>query len=183
MTRSGGQVTKVTPKTASDGSAAAEAEAEVEAEPDRTVLAEGPAQAEIEAAAEAWRIVSDIVLDNERRRKVADSLGLSFGRARALRRVAKGPKPMGELADALGIDAPYLTLVVDDLERQGLVERRPHPTDRRVKLVAATRRGKDAARRAEAILGTPPEGLAALDRQDLNELVRILRLVAGPVEH
>jgi DNA-binding MarR family transcriptional regulator len=173
MTRSSVKDSNVTQKADSDGSA----------EADRTVPAEGAAQTEVEAAAEAWRIVSDMVLDNERRRKVADSLGLSFGRARALRRVAKGPKPMGELADALGIDAPYLTLVVDDLERQGLVERRPHPTDRRVKLVAATRRGKDAARRAEAILGTPPEGLAALDREDLHELVRILRLVAGPMEH
>ena len=142
---------------------------------------EGPVQTEAEAAAEVWQIVSDMVLDNARRRKVADSLGLSFGRARALRRIVAGPKPMRELADALGIDAPYLTLVVDDLERQGLVERRPHPTDRRVKLVVATRRGKDAARRAETILGTPPEGLAALDQQDLTELVRILRQVAGPV--
>jgi DNA-binding MarR family transcriptional regulator len=181
MTRSGGQATKVTPKTASVGSAEGDAGAAAVAE--RSVPTGSPAQTETEAAAEAWRILSDMVLDNERRRKVADSLGLSFGRARALRRVAKGPKPMGELADALGIDAPYLTLVVDDLERQGLVERRPHPTDRRVKLVAATRRGKDAARRAEAILGTPPEGMLALDQQDLNELVRILRLVAGPAEH
>jgi len=143
---------------------------------------EDPVQTDSEAAAEAWRIVSDMVLDNARRRKVADSLGLSFGRSRALRRVVTGPKPMGELADALGIDAPYLTLVVDDLERQGLVERRPHPTDRRVKLVVATRRGKEAARRAEAILGTPPERLASLDRRDLTELVRILRQIAGPVE-
>jgi DNA-binding MarR family transcriptional regulator len=145
------------------------------------VSAGDPSRIELEAA-EVWKIMSDMVLDNARRRKVADSLGLSFGRARALRRIVAGPKPMRELADALGIDAPYLTLVVDDLERQGLVERRPHPTDRRVKLVVATRRGKDAARRAETILGTPPEGLAALDQQDLTELVRILRQVAGPVE-
>jgi DNA-binding MarR family transcriptional regulator len=170
VTRSRGQVT---PKTASVRGAEADGEG--------SESADGPAQAGSDAA-EVWRIVSDMVLDNARRRKVADSLGLSFGRARALRRIVAGPKPMGELADALGIDAPYLTLVVDDLERQGLVERRPHPTDRRVKLVVATRRGKDAARRAEAILGTPPDRLAALDPQDLTELVRILRRVATPVE-
>jgi DNA-binding MarR family transcriptional regulator len=134
-------------------------------------------------AAEAWQIVSDMVLDNERRQRVADTLGLSFGRARALRRIAKGPKSMGELADVLGIDPPYLTLVVDDLERQGLVERRPHPSDRRRKLVVATRRGEDAAQRAQAILGTPPDRLAALNRKDLTELVRILRQVAAPTEH
>jgi DNA-binding MarR family transcriptional regulator len=173
MTRSPGQVPEKTApgKTGSAKSASGGVDE-----------AEGPIPTGPEAAAEVWQIVSDMVLDNARRRKVADSLGLSFGRARALRRIVAGPKPMGELADALGIDAPYLTLVVDDLERQGLVERRPHPTDRRVKLVVATRRGKDAARRAEAILGTPPERLAALDQRDLIELVRILRQVAGSVE-
>jgi DNA-binding MarR family transcriptional regulator len=170
MTRSRNQVTQTTTSVGL-----------VEDEAGGPVSVGDPARTETEAASEVWKIMSDMVLDNARRRKVSDSLGLSFGRARALRRIVAGPKPMRELADALGIDAPYLTLVVDDLERQGLVERRPHPTDRRVKLVVATRRGKDAARRAETILGTPPEGLAALDQQDLTELVRILRQVAGPV--
>jgi len=90
-----------------------------------------------DAASRAWSIMSDLVLDNERRREVSDALGLSFGRIRALRRIAASPITMGEVAAALGIDAPYATLVVDELERQGLVERRPHPTDRRVKLVVA----------------------------------------------
>ena len=80
----------------------------------------------------------DLVLDNERRREVSDAIGLSFGRVKALRRIARHPMTMGELAAKLGIDAPYATLVVDELERQGLVERGPHPTDRRVKLVTAT---------------------------------------------
>lgn len=142
----------------------------------------GVAQSDPDAVAEAWRIVSDMVLDDALRRKVADSLGLSFVKVRALRRIAAGPRPMRELAEAVAIDAPYFTLVVDDLERQGLVERRPHPTDRRVKLVVATRRGKEKARRAEEILATPPERLAALDARDLTELVRILREVARPAE-
>ena len=86
--------------------------------------------------------------------------------------------PMGELAATLGIDPPYMTIVVDDLEAKGLVERRPHPTDRRAKLVVATRRGKDAARRAEAILSTPPTQLTDLDGTDLSELGRILQRVA-----
>ena len=94
----------------------------------------------------------DLVLDNERRREVADALGISFGRARAVRRLARRPMSMGELAAALGIDPPNATTVVDDLEALGLVRRRPHPTDRRAKLVEATRKGKDMARRADAIL-------------------------------
>jgi DNA-binding MarR family transcriptional regulator len=123
---------------------------------------------------EVWRLMSDLVLDNQRRRAVAEAVGLSFGRARAVRRVARRPMTMGELADALGIDRPNATVVVDELEAQGLVRRTPHPTDRRAKLVEATRKGQALARRAEEILGTPPAALLALDHEDLEALKRIL---------
>jgi DNA-binding MarR family transcriptional regulator len=129
---------------------------------------------EPDQAGVAWALLRDLVLDNERRREVGDALGMSFGRIKALRRIAAKPMPMGELATTLGIDPPYMTIVVDDLQAQGLVERRPHPTDRRAKLVVATRKGKDVARRAEAILSTPPRELTELDDADLAELVRIL---------
>jgi len=108
---------------------------------------------------------------------VSDALGMSFGRIRALRRIAARPMPMGELATTLGIDPPYMTIVVDDLQAQGLVERRAHPTDRRAKLVVATRRGKACARRANAILGSPPAELVNLGDADLAELARIVRRV------
>jgi DNA-binding MarR family transcriptional regulator len=135
-----------------------------------------------ELATQAWALLRDLVLDNERRRQVSDALGMSFGRIKALRRVAIRPMPMGELATMLGIDAPYMTTVVDDLQGLGLVERRPHPTDRRAKLVGATRKGKDWARRADGILGNPPAELAELDDADLAQLVRILRQIAATAQ-
>jgi DNA-binding MarR family transcriptional regulator len=127
-----------------------------------------------ETAREVWLLMSDLVLDNERRRDVADALGISFGRARTVRRVARRPMSMRELATALGIDPPNATVVVDELEAMGLVKRRPHPTDRRAKLVEATRKGKDMARRADDILATPPPALSALSAEDLATLRRIL---------
>ena len=123
---------------------------------------------------EVWLRMSDLVLDHERRREVADALGVSFGRARAVRRVARRPMSMSELAVSLGIDKPNATVVVDDLEALGLVRRRPHPTDRRAKLVEATREGKRLARRADEILGTPPPSLSTLSDEDLQTLGRIL---------
>jgi DNA-binding MarR family transcriptional regulator len=119
-------------------------------------------------------LMSDLVLDNMRRREVSEALGMTFGRARAIRRLARGPLSMGELAAALGIDPPNATALVDDLEDQGLVRRRPHPTDRRAKVVEATRRGKTLARRADDILATPPAALSALTSDDLEALQRIL---------
>ena len=126
------------------------------------------------AAREVWQAMSGVVLDNERRREVSDQVGLSFGKIRALRRIAARPMPMRELASLLGVDPPNLTTVVDELERSGLVERHAHPTDRRVKLVRATASGAAMARRAERILETPPVGLSELPDDDLEVLRRIL---------
>jgi DNA-binding MarR family transcriptional regulator len=130
-------------------------------------------------ADEVWLLMSDLVFDNERRREVAEAVGISFGRARTVRRLARKPMSMGELAAALGIDPANATVVVDDLEATGLVRRRPHPTDRRAKVVEATRKGKDMARRANAILATPPPALSTLSADDLETLRRILEGVTA----
>ena len=127
---------------------------------------------------EVWLLMSDLVLDHGRRREVSEALGMSFARTRALRRLARRAMSMGELAAALDIDRPNATVLVDDLEAQGLVRRRTHPTDRRAKLVEATRKGTALARRAEDILGTPPPGLSALGAADLEALRRMLGRVA-----
>jgi len=125
-------------------------------------------------AQDVWLLMSDIVLDNTRRREVAEALGMSFGRTRAIRRLARAPMSMRELADAMGIEAPNATTLVADLEAQGLARRRPHPTDGRAKVVEATAKGKRLARQANAILSTPPAALAALSPEDLTTLRRIL---------
>jgi DNA-binding MarR family transcriptional regulator len=129
-------------------------------------------------AREVWLLMSDLVLENTRRREVSEALGMSFGRTRAIRRLARAPLSMRELADALGIDPPNATALVDDLESDGLARRRPHPSDGRAKLVEATRKGKELARRADEILATPPERLGALDPAELETLRRILADVA-----
>jgi DNA-binding MarR family transcriptional regulator len=130
-------------------------------------------------AREVWVLLSDLVLDHERRREVSEALGISFGRSRALRRLARRPMSMGEFAAAMAIDPPNATVVVDDLEALELVRRRPHPTDRRAKLVEVTPKGKELARRADEILGTPPPALSALDADDLQTLRRILAAVTA----
>ncbi len=129
------------------------------------------------AAREAWQTMIDLVLDNERRREVSGQAGLSFGKLKALRRIARRPMPMGELAALLDVDPPNLTMVVDDLERAGLVERQAHPTDRRVKLVVATDAGAALAQQAQETLERPPAALLELAPDDLEILGRILARV------
>jgi DNA-binding MarR family transcriptional regulator len=128
---------------------------------------------------EVWTLMSDLVLDHERRRQVSDAVGLSFSRTRAVRRVAEKPMSMGDLAAALEIDRPNATVLVDDLESLDLVRRRPHPTDRRAKLVEATRKGKTLARKANDILGTPPAALSSLGKADLEALRRLLTSITS----
>jgi DNA-binding MarR family transcriptional regulator len=128
-------------------------------------------------ARDVWLLMSDLVLDSLRRREVSEALGMSFGRSRAVRRLARRPMSMGELAAALDIDKPNATVVVDDLEAQGIVTRRPHPKDRRAKVVEVTPKGRELAEKADAILATPPPGLSALPQEDLQALRRILEAV------
>jgi len=79
-----------------------------------------------------------------------------------------------DLARGANMSPQAMGELVDELEQLGYVVRRPDPTDRRAKLVEATRRGKALAKRADDILATPPAALSALGDEDLETLRRIL---------
>jgi hypothetical protein len=93
-------------------------------------------------AARVWQGLRALVHERyDRRKEVSDALGMSFVRAKALRYLtADGPMSMRRLATALATDAPYTTLVVEDLVSRGLVERTEDPADRRAKIVRVTGR-------------------------------------------
>jgi DNA-binding MarR family transcriptional regulator len=102
---------------------------------------------------------------------------ISPSQARALGVLTRhGPVRLGALSEHLRIAPRSATEVVDALEGDGLVERRPDPCDRRATLVALTDRGAQvaagvrAARAAEA-----EEFFARLDDADRASLTRILR--------
>ncbi|HEY2237839.1 MAG TPA: MarR family transcriptional regulator [Streptosporangiaceae bacterium] len=108
------------------------------------------------------------------------NLGRGSGRVKALLRLAEAPLSLSGLAEALGVDAPYATLIVDTLEERGLVERHPDPADRRRKQVELTPAGKEAAERMLRILREPPPGFAALSSSDLDQLDELVgRIVEG----
>ena len=90
-------------------------------------------------ATRIWLGVRQLVLERrDRRRAVCAALGMSFIRANALRMLSGGPMTMRDLAARLPADALYTTLVVDDLERRGMVTPAVHPADRRSKIVTVT---------------------------------------------
>lgn len=131
-------------------------------------------------AARAWQGLNTLLMERDNRRKtVAETLGMSFSRVRALRRLAAGPVTLRELAEQMTTDPPYTTVIVDDLVRRGLAERIGNPADRRSKLVHLTQEGRATAARAIDILTTPPDALLALPAQDIRALDRVVRKLLG----
>ena len=49
-----------------------------------------------------------------------------------------GPMKMGSLRNELGVTATNVTALVDALEKDGMVKRRPHPSDRRATMIEIT---------------------------------------------
>lgn len=127
----------------------------------------------------AWRTMLNVVLDHDRKIAVSEALGVSWARVRALQRLAPQPRTLSQLAVELAADRPYVTLIVDGLEERGLVQRTPHPEDRRAKLVALTAAGRAAVARADAILDEPPAALHEATAEDLEALLRVLERLAG----
>lgn len=124
----------------------------------------------------AWQILVALVMESrgDWRRKASEATGLPFSRVRALRRLKDQELSLRELANEMSTDAPAATVIVNDLEERGLVKRRPHPDNRRSKLVSLTAEGKKRVAALRKISDEPPPALAQLSGQDLAELRRIL---------
>ena len=139
------------------------------------------------AGAEAdriWQLLAALVTDNrgDWRRKVSEVTGMPFSRWRALKRLVDAPLTLRELADLMNTDAPATTVAVNDLERRGLVERRPHPDNARAKLVSITPAGRRVMDSTDSIADHAPPPLAELPRADLEELGRILNAISSHSE-
>jgi DNA-binding MarR family transcriptional regulator len=85
-----------------------------------------------------------------------------------------------ELGDRSLIDASSMVAVIDELERLGFAERRPHPTDRRKHAVHLTPEGAETLRRAQGVANAMvDEVLAPLDESERDALRDLLRKLAG----
>jgi DNA-binding MarR family transcriptional regulator len=123
-------------------------------------------------AEDAWRAIFDFIVATAGYRTSAIArLGLTPNDSRALGSLdTERGRTMRSLANEWECDASTATWIVDRLEAKGLAERRPHATDRRVKLVVLTPDG--VATRSEMLerMYTPPPELLGLDREALVRL-------------
>ncbi|MEU6041555.1 MarR family transcriptional regulator [Actinomadura sp. NPDC047616] len=110
------------------------------------------------------------IADHVRERAVA--LGLTAAQATALREMT-GPMTMRDLAERMSCEPSNATFVVDKLEKQGLIERRPHPTDRRAKHLVLTAEGNALRERLLELLAqdSPLAGLSPEQQRVLQNLL------------
>lgn len=89
-------------------------------------------------------------------------------------------RPMRELAGLLRCDASNVTGIADRLEAAGLVARETSRTDRRVKALVPTERGRRVRADLADQLSQLPPPLAVLTPQERAALVALLRRMTGP---
>src|SRR4029453_30465 len=87
----------------------------------------------------------------------------------------QGSLPLGKMGDRLMLHPTSVTNIIDRLERQHLVSREGHPTDRRATLAALTGEGRRLAGKAPEAGSPPSFGRAALSDGELDPLTAILR--------
>ncbi|GGX86050.1 MarR family winged helix-turn-helix transcriptional regulator [Streptomyces fructofermentans] len=110
----------------------------------------------------------------------ASEHALTGAQARLLSLLSLEPLPMRRLAQKLKCEPSNVTGIVDRLEARGLVERRPDPADRRVKLAAATAEGLRVARSLRESLRFAREPLAGLSREERVVLRGLLTRMLSP---
>ncbi|MFB7223475.1 MarR family winged helix-turn-helix transcriptional regulator [Streptomyces sp. NPDC056227] len=111
--------------------------------------------------------------------QAAAAHSLTGAQARVLGLLSLEPMPMRRIAQKLKCEPSNVTGIVDRLETRGLVERRPDPADRRVKLAAPTEKGIDTARQLRESLSFAREPLAKLTDTDRAVLRDLLRRMLG----
>ena len=84
-----------------------------------------------------------------------------------------------ELSEKAQIDRTTIGGLLDRMARSNLLERRPHPQDRRAHLVYLTEQGKrlepELTRLANEVLKRFTAGLSEADKQQLRNMLEILR--------
>lgn len=94
-------------------------------------------------------------------------------------------RPLGQLSRHLIVHPTTITLVIDQLEKRGLVSRAPHPTDRRTVLATLTPDGIAVVDKASLALAESGYGLDGVTPQlavTLTEILRQVREKIGDIE-
>jgi MarR family 2-MHQ and catechol resistance regulon transcriptional repressor len=124
-----------------------------------------------------WKAASAIQSYAEESISELQMCGSDFAVLEAL--LHKGPLPINEIGKKVLLTSGSITVAVDRLETKALVERRPHGTDRRARIVHLTKEGRKLIRRLYADHAADMEQLASasLNRKEREILIRLLKQI------
>lgn len=105
---------------------------------------------------------------------IAATLGVAPSDLLALFKLSDGVVSMKELAQRMGCDASFVTVIADTLEREGLARREPSQRDRRVKELVLTPKGAAAQERLMRELATRMPWCNGLDETERQCFLRLL---------
>ena len=135
------------------------------------------------AASEAWGLMRALMMGGpgfDQFHRACDTLGIPLSVAKSLLHIQPDqPEPMRVLAERWRCDASYITSIVDDLEAQGLANRQPHPSDRRIKTVALTPKGEELQVALMSLLSEPPPAFDALSATEQRQLRDLLKKITA----
>ena len=110
--------------------------------------------------------------------EVLGPLGLtptSYMLVMTVRFTDEGALSLSEIGRALMVHPATVTVLVDQLEKQGVLERRPNPRDRRATLATLTAKGRRDLARATKALAARDFGLPDTGADGANAIVEALR--------
>jgi DNA-binding MarR family transcriptional regulator len=108
---------------------------------------------------------------------------LAPGHVQVLMALGGGARPVGWLAEEVGVSRPAASQLVDRLEEHGIVERRPDPADRRVVLVDYVPGMREVARgMMEVRRRRLEEAFEEMDDREVETVLRGLRLLVERFE-
>ena len=117
------------------------------------------------------------LIENEVRRRLREEFDLTLPRFDLLAQLDRTPNGMtlGELSQRMMVSNGNITGLVDRLVEQGLIRKKPSPTDRRVQIVSLTAEGRRSFRTmARANADWVGEIFADLGQGDIELLMGLL---------
>ena len=142
-----------------------------------TKVAERPADHEAELRLWLRLLTCTTLIESEVRRRLRDSFDVTLPRFDLMAQLDKAPNGMtlGELSQRMMVSNGNITGLVERLVEQGLVRRKPSPTDRRVQVVSLTAEGRRSFRTMARANGDwIGEIFADLSAADIETLMKLL---------
>jgi len=142
-----------------------------------TKVAERPDDHKTELRLWLRMLTCTTLIESEVRKRLRDNFDITLPRFDLLAQLERAPHGMtlGELSQRMMVSNGNLTGLVDRLREQGLIKRKPSPTDRRVQIVSLSAEGKRFFRAmARANADWVGEIFADLSKDDIETLMTLL---------